>query len=143
RVLFPLFWQFGDLRSGVTSSVFVPLLYARKSPEDTRVYTLLGGGRAGRGGRWGFGVTPLLTFVRNEPGGRSFQVVTPLFVHSHDPSAYDGKGSRQLALGPVAYSSRRGARWDGGAPPLLTFFGPAGDEAEVVRRRLAAPVQPP
>lgn len=126
RVLFPLFWQFGDLKSGVTSSVLLPLLYARKSPEDTRVFTLLGGGRRGAGGRWGFGLTPILTFVRRQPQGRSFQVVTPLFIHSHDPTAYDGKGSRQLVLGPLGFYSRRGARWDAGAVPLLSFFGRDG-----------------
>ncbi|MCY1069507.1 hypothetical protein OV090_32500 [Nannocystis sp. RBIL2] len=125
RVLFPLFWQFGDVKAGVTSSVFVPLVYARKSPQETRVYTLLGGGRSGKNGRWGFGITPLLTFVRNEPGGKSFQVVTPLFGHSHDPSAFGGKGERTLSAAVLGYYRRRGERWDAGFAPLA-FVGRDG-----------------
>lgn len=129
RVLFPLFWQFGDLRRKVTSSVFVPLAYARKSPDETRVWTLLGGGSRGKDGRLGFGITPLLTFVRNDPQGRSFQVVTPLFIHSHDRTAYAGKGSRQVVLGPLGFYSRRGERKDIGVIPALSFFGREGTKS--------------
>lgn len=125
RVLFPLFWQFGDLKAGVTSSVFIPLAYARKTPDETRVYTVLGGGSRGKNGRWGLGITPLLTFMRTDPGGRSFHVATPAFVHVHDPKAYDGKGQRHVSLGVLGYYSRRGDRRDMGLAPLL-FAGRDG-----------------
>ncbi len=107
RVLFPLFWQFGDRTTGATTTAIVPL-----------------GGFTRRPGR-GFtlGLAPLLTFARHDPKGRSFQVVTPLFWRFRDRTAYAGQGSHQFVLAPLIAYSQKGARRDLGVLPALSFFG--------------------
>lgn len=125
-VFAPLWWQFADRRAGVSTSVLFPLAIARRSAEERSVYTLLGGGRRAKSGGFGLALPPLFTFASARPGGRSYQVVTPLFWHIRDPNAYDGAGSDRWALPPLFYSARRGVRRDAGLLPALTFFGSEG-----------------
>jgi hypothetical protein len=82
RVLFPLFWQFGDRTTGATTTAIVPA--RRRTRRPGRGFTL--------------GLAPLLTFARHDPKGRSFQVVTPLFWRFRDRTAYGGQGSQQIVL---------------------------------------------
>ena len=107
RVLFPLFWQFGDRTTGATTTAIVPLGGFTKRP--------------GRG--FTLGLAPLLTFARHDPKGRNFQVVTPLFWRFRDRTAYGGQGSHQIVLPPLFAFSQKGPRRDVGVLPALSFFG--------------------
>lgn len=107
RVLFPLFWQFGDRRTGATTSVVFPLFGLTTRPNQG--FTL--------------GITPLLTFARRDVNGRSFQVVTPLFWRFRDKNAYAGKGSQQIVAPPLFVYNQQGARRDVGVLPALSFVG--------------------
>ncbi len=122
HVLFPLWWQFRDLENQVTTAVVPPLAVARRSPDRTAVWTLLGGGMRDKDGSWGLGVPPLLTFVRKEADGRSLAGALGLLWHVHDREA----GRRRVVVGPLAYAStdREGFRL--GLPPLLSFIGRNG-----------------
>ncbi|WP_293253701.1 hypothetical protein [Nannocystis sp.] len=107
RVLFPLYWQFDDLRTGARTAFVFPL----------------GGGTRRPGGAWGMVLPPLLTVARHDPKGRSFQVVTPLFWRFRDRTAYAGQGSQQVVLPPLFVYNQQGPRRDVAALPLLSFFG--------------------
>ena len=104
RVLFPLFWQFGDLKTGATTTAIVPLGGFTRRPGHG--YTL--------------GLAPLLTFARHDPQGRSFQVVTPLFWRFRDRR---GEGSHQVVLPPLFAFNQKGARRDLAVLPALSFAG--------------------
>ncbi|MBA3549461.1 MAG: hypothetical protein H0T76_23550, partial [Nannocystis sp.] len=84
RVLFPLYWQFDDLKTGATSALLLPFGGATRRP----------------GGGFGLVLPPLLTIARHDPKGRSFQVVTPLFWQFRDRKAFGGQGSRQIVGAP-------------------------------------------
>ncbi|MEZ4381543.1 MAG: hypothetical protein R3A79_09355 [Nannocystaceae bacterium] len=128
----PLFWSFKDRRKGVSTSVLFPLAFTRRSADATAVYTILGGGAKAKDGGWGLTLPPLFTSIRQRPGGKSHQVVTPLFWHFKDPKAADGKGSERWVVPPLAYSSRVGDRRRFGLPALLTFTGREGERAHQV-----------
>ena len=107
RVLFPLYWQFDDLKTGARAAFVFPL----------------GGGTRRPGGAWGMVLPPLLTVARHDPKGRSFQVVTPLFWRFRDRTAYGGQGSQQIVAAPLFVYNQQGPRRDVAALPLLSFFG--------------------
>lgn len=107
RVLFPLYWQFDDLRTGARAAFVFPL----------------GGGTRRPGGAWGMVLPPLLTVARHDPKGRSFQVVTPLFWRFRDRTAFGGQGSQQVVVPPLFVYNQQGPRRDAGVIPLLSFFG--------------------
>jgi len=107
RVLFPLYWQFDDLKTGARSALVFPLGGATRRP----------------GGGFGLVLPPLLTIARHDPKGRSFQVVTPLFWRFRDRSAFGGQGSQQVVAAPLFVYNQQGPRRDLAALPLLSFFG--------------------
>jgi hypothetical protein len=107
RVLFPLYWQFDDLKTGARSALVFPLGGATRRP----------------GGGFGLVLPPLLTIARHDPQGRSFQVVTPLFWRFRDRKAFGGQGSQQIVLPPLFVYNQQGPRRDVAALPLLSFFG--------------------
>lgn len=107
RVLFPLYWQFDDLKTGARSAFVFPL----------------GGGTRRPNGAWGMVLPPLLTVARHDPKGRSFQVVTPLFWRFRDRTAHGGQGSQQIVAPPLFVYNQQGPRRDVAALPLLSFFG--------------------
>ncbi|MCA9716212.1 MAG: hypothetical protein KC468_16140, partial [Myxococcales bacterium] len=121
-VLFPLWWQFSDRERGVTDSLLFPLAYSRKTPTQTGVYTLLGGGAKAEGG-WDAVVPPLFTSLRIRETGKSHQVVTPLFWRFHNDQAFEGKGRDAVVVPPLFYRDRRGDDARLGLPALLTFTG--------------------
>ncbi len=126
NVLAPLWWNFADRRAGVSTSVLAPLAIARRSADETAVYTLLGGGRRAKDGGFGVALPPLLTFASKRPQGRSYQVVTPLFWHIKNPAAAAGKGSDHWVVPPFFYTSRVGEGRRSGLLPALTFTGREG-----------------
>ncbi len=121
-VFFPLWWQFSDKQRGVTDSVVFPLAYARKTPTQTGVFTLLGGGAKAKDG-WNAVVPPLFTSIRKRETGPNHQVVTPLFWHFHNDQAFAGKGRDTLLVPPLVYRDRRGDERRFGLPALMTFTG--------------------
>ncbi|MEZ4453654.1 MAG: hypothetical protein R3B09_29635 [Nannocystaceae bacterium] len=131
-VLAPLWWSFADRTRGVSTSLLLPLAIARKSPDETAVYTLLGGGVRSKKGGFGVALPPLFTFIRQRPGDRSHQVVTPLFWHFKDPKAYEGKGSEHWVIPPLAFHRRAGDARQLGILPLLTFAGRDGARSHQV-----------
>jgi hypothetical protein len=122
----PLWWQFTDRRHDTTLSMLLPLAIAHRNPQRTAVWTPLASGMRSKGGGWGFGIHPVLTFAGRRDNGASYQGILGAFWHVRDPTAYGGRGSDHLVLGPLAFRSRRGDRVDFGVPPLLTFAGKRG-----------------
>lgn len=131
-VLAPLWWSFADRQRGVSTSILVPLALARRSQDETAVYTILGGGVRSKVGGFGVALPPLFTFIRQRPDGRSHQVVTPLFWHFKNPKAAEGKGSEHWVIPPLAYASRSGDHRRFGLIPLLTFTGRDGARSHQV-----------
>lgn len=112
RVLFPLFWQFGDRLTGATTTAVVPL-----------------GGFTRRPGRgYTFGLAPLLTFGQHDPKGRSFQVVTPLFWRFRNRTP-GGPETHRVVVPPLFVMDHKGDRRSYALPlPLLSFFGRDGSK---------------
>ncbi|MCB9702726.1 MAG: hypothetical protein H6711_12595 [Myxococcales bacterium] len=132
NVLAPFWWSFKDRQRQVSTSILLPLAIARKSPDETAVYTLLGGGVRSKKGGFGVTLPPLFTSIRQRPGGKSHQVVTPLFWHLKDPKGADGKGTDRWIIPPLAYHTRVGERRRLGLLPLLTFTGREGTRSHQV-----------
>ncbi len=106
RVLFPLFWQFDDLKTRSTTAFVFPL-----------------GGWTRRPGGGSLVLPLLLTSVRHDPEHRSHQVITPLFWRFRDRKAYGGLGSQQIVVPPLFVYNQQGKRRDIGVLPVLSFFG--------------------
>lgn len=99
-----LWWQFVDTRKGTEGWGVGPLAYRTKGHDRRR-----------------FGMPALMTFT-GRTGPRSYQVVTPLFVHAKNkagPRAHD-----TYVVGP-AYFSKRTRGNAAGLAPIFFFAGGA------------------
>jgi hypothetical protein len=129
----PLWFRFKDTRHQTSTSMFLPLVHVRKSPEETRVDTPLASGLRGKDGTRALGVYPLLSHVRWGGTGRKHQFLAGgLFWHVKNPRTFEGKGHDKWGVGPIVYRSRRGERYDFGIPPLLLFADREGTKSKQV-----------
>lgn len=129
----PLWWHFSDRERRTSTSLFVPLVHVRRSPEETRVDTPLASGLRRADGTRAFGVYPLLSHVRWGGTGRTHQVLLAgAFWHTKNPRKFDGKGAEHWGVGPLVYSARRGERRDFGILPLLVFADREGTKSKQV-----------
>ena len=85
--LFPLFWRFRDLPSGMSATALLPLFARRSGPAETSTYAgifpLWAYKRSFADGGWGAGLFPLLFFGRHGESGHG--VVFPLFWRFSGP----------------------------------------------------------
>lgn len=123
----PFWYQFKDKQADASTSILLPLGFARRTPERRAVWTLLGGGARGEKG-WAMGVTPALTFAGRSESGRSWQGVLGAFWHVRNPNWGDGKGRDTGVMGPLAFWSKKGDMLHVGLPPLLVFGGGDGSK---------------
>jgi hypothetical protein len=129
----PLWWHLRNRETQTSTSLFVPLVHARRSPEETRVDTPLASGLRGRDGARAFGIWPLGSHVRWGGPGRSHQFLfAGTFWHFSNPAAFDGRGADRWGVGPLLYRTRRGDRFDFGIPPLLVFADRRGPRSKQV-----------
>ncbi|RMG98676.1 MAG: hypothetical protein D6705_05255 [Deltaproteobacteria bacterium] len=126
QIVLPTFYRFADRERGVSTWGLWPLAFGRKTPDERRVYTLLGGGMRGRD-RWGLGIAPLLTFARKDPKGTSFVGVGPVWW-SRDARS----NTTRFVAAPLAYVRRSPDGTAVGLPPLGVFVGRRGTRSHQV-----------